>query len=76
MRCGLGDLVLSALPPTGTQYMLVNMAAQGQRMQMGPNMLVMRDLGHILSLPSRPWELYIRLFPASRRTDLMMYSEA
>lgn len=73
MSCGLGDLVLSALPPTGTQYMLVNMAAQGQRMRMGPNMLVMR---HILSLPSRPWELYIRLFPASRRTDLMMYSEA
>lgn len=66
-----GDLVLAVFPPPGTQDMLVKMAAQGQRIQMGPDMV--RCRGHILSLPSK---LYICLLPASGRTDLMIHSEA
>lgn len=66
-----GDLVLAAFPPPGTRDMLMKMAAQGQRTQVGPDM--MRCRGHILSLPLK---LYICLFPASGRTDLMIHSEA
>lgn len=65
-----GDLVLAASSSRYSGHAGED-GSQGQRIQVGPDM--MRCQGHILSLPLK---LYTCLFPASGRTDLMIHSEA